>query len=78
MLFRSYSLVASGEPGFTMVNRLKDGFKELADDYRKPMFERFNDVYGAGAWDAYLKDYADAVENRWSELLVYKPALSSK
>ena len=73
-----YSLVASGEPGFTMVNRLKDGFKELADDYRKPMSERFNDVYGAGAWDAYLKDYADAVENRWSELLVYKPALSSK
>ncbi len=73
-----YSLTASGQPGFITVTRLKNGLKELAKGYRKPLPERYNEVYGAGAWDAYLKDYADAVEKRWSELLVYKPKLSSK
>ena len=73
-----YSLTASGDPGFITVTRLKAGLKELADGYRKPMTERYNEVYGAGAWDAYLKDYADAVEKRWSELLIYQPKLSSK
>ena len=73
-----YTLTASGEPGYITVSRLKTGFKELADDYRKPMSERYNEVYGAGAWDIYLKDYADAVQNRWSELLIYRPKLSSK
>jgi hypothetical protein len=52
--------------------------KELAADYRKPLPERYNAVYGAGSFDAWLKDYADAVQSRWSELLIYKPLLSSK
>ena len=73
-----YSLTASGDPGSITVTRLKNGLKELADGYRKPFSERFTEVYGAGSWDAWLKDYADAVERRWSELLVYKPKLSSK
>jgi hypothetical protein len=73
-----YSLTASGDPGFITVTRLKAGLKELADGYRKPLDERYNEAYGAGAFDSWLKDYADAVEKRWSELLVYKPNLSSK
>ncbi|MEP6616580.1 MAG: hypothetical protein ABJA57_08385 [Ginsengibacter sp.] len=73
-----YSLVASGDPGFITVSRLKAGLKELSDTYRKPMADRYAESYGAGSWEAYLKDYADAVERRWSELLVYKPKLSSK
>ena len=73
-----YAVVASGDPGFITVTRLKNGFKELAEGYRKPMADRFNDANGTGSWDAYLKDYADVVEKRWSELLVYEPKLSSK
>ena len=73
-----YSLAFSGEPGYTYVTRLKNGLKELASDYRKPFAERYNDVYGAGAFTTWLKDYADAVQSRWSELLIYKPELSSK
>ena len=73
-----YSLTASGDPGFITVTRLKNGLKELAEGYRKPLMERYNETYGAGAFDNWLKDYADAVERRWSELLVYKPKLSSK
>ena len=73
-----YSAASSGEPGYIYVTRLKNGFKELATGYRKPLLERYNDVYGAGSFDAWLKDYADAVQSRWSEILIYKPELSSK
>lgn len=73
-----YSLIVSGEPGFITVTRLRNGLKEIASDYRKPLADRFNEVNGAGSFDTWLKDYSDAVQSRWSELLVYKPKLSSK
>jgi hypothetical protein len=73
-----YATVFSGEPGFIVVTRLKGGLKELASDYRKPMADRYNAANGAGSFDGYLKDYADGVQSRWSELLTYKPLLSSK
>lgn len=73
-----YSTAFSGEPGYISVTRLKNGLKELASDYRKPMADRFNAASGAGSFDAWLKDYADVVQSRWSELLIYKPLLSSK
>ncbi len=73
-----YQSVVSGDPQVVTVTRLKEGLKELADGYRKPMAERFNMAYGAGAWDNYLADYAKYVEKRWSELLSYRADLSSK
>jgi hypothetical protein len=73
-----YAAAFSGSPGYITVTRLRNGLKELASDYRKPFAERYNDVYGAGAFTTWLKDYADAVQSRWSELLIYKPELSSK
>jgi hypothetical protein len=73
-----YTTAFSGEPGYIYVTRLKQGLKELARDYRKPMMDRYNDANGAGSFDDWLKDYADAVQSRWSELLTYKPLLSSK
>jgi hypothetical protein len=73
-----YQITASGEPGFITSTRMKAGLKELAEGYRKSTEDRFNEVYGAGSFDQWLKDYSDAVQKRWSEILVYKPALSSK
>ena len=73
-----YTAASSGSPEFLNVTRLKNGLKELADGYRKPMPERFNAIFGAGAWDAYLADYAKYVESRWSEILSYRADLSSK
>lgn len=73
-----YGLVYSGEPGYISVTRLKNGLKELASDYRKPLADRYNEANGAGSFDGWLKEYADVVQSRWSELLTYKPALSSK
>ncbi len=72
-----YSAAYSGDPGYIVVTRLKAGLKELANDYRKPMAERYNDIFGAGSWDNWLKDYSDAVQSRFSEILTYKPSLSS-
>jgi hypothetical protein len=72
-----YSTAFSGEPGYITVSRLKGGLKELASDFRKPMPERYNAANGAGSWDTYLKDYAAAVQMRWSEVLIYKPLLGS-
>jgi len=73
-----YSTSFSGEPGYITVTRLKDGLKELGSDYRKPLEDRYNDAFGAGSFDTWLKDYSDAVQSRWSELLFYRPKLSSK
>ncbi len=73
-----YAGVASGPPEFVMVSRLKNGLKELDSAYRKPLPQRFNDVYGEGAWNYYLADYAKFVERRWSELLFFRADLSSK
>jgi hypothetical protein len=73
-----YATVFSGEPGYIYVTRLKNGLKELAADYRKPLADRYNAANGAGSFDGWLKDYADIVQSRWSELLMYKPLLSSK
>jgi hypothetical protein len=73
-----YTSVASGDPEYAMVQRLKGGLKELEDGYRKPMPERFEQANGAGSWAQYLKDYAQYVDNRWSEMLFLRADLSSK
>jgi hypothetical protein len=73
-----YLQVASGEPGYSTVTRLKGGLKELATGFRKPLKDRYNAANGAGSFDQFQKDYADDVENRWSELLIFKADLSSK
>lgn len=73
-----YESFASGPPQIIVVNRLKNGLKELEKDYRKPFKDRYEAANGAGAWDAYLKVFADCVDNRWSEMLKYRADLSSK
>lgn len=73
-----YNAISSGAPQKTLVYRLKDGLKELAEGYRKPAPQRFEAVNGAGSWEYYLQDYAKFVEKRWSELLFYRADLSSK
>jgi hypothetical protein len=73
-----YVTVASGAPQYLMVSRMKAGLKELDPAFRKPLPERYNMAYGAGAWDLYLADYAKNVESRWSELLFLRADLGSK
>jgi hypothetical protein len=42
------------------------------------MSERYVAANGANSWADFLKDYSNIVEKRWSELLIYRPDLSSK
>lgn len=73
-----YRSVASGEPEFATVTRLKGGLKELDATFRAPMSDRYNSANGANSWGGYLKDYATAIERRWSELLFLRADLGSK
>ncbi|MEX6690417.1 hypothetical protein QTN47_23095 [Danxiaibacter flavus] len=73
-----YQMMLSGEPGFTIAYRLKDGLKEMADGYRKPLPERFNAANGDGSFDKFLTDFADAVQSRWDEYVILRADLSSK
>lgn len=73
-----YRSVGSGDPSFIYVTRLKQGLKELAFDFRKPLKDRYDGANGQGSFDVFLKDYADAIDKRWAELVFYQPALSSK
>lgn len=73
-----YESESSGPPSVAIVYRLKGGLKEMNDDFRKPMKERYEAVNGEGSWQWYLSSFADAVESRWSEMLFLKPSLGSK
>jgi hypothetical protein len=72
-----YSAAYSGPPQYIVVTRLKAGLKELDDSYRKPFAERYNALYGEGAWNYWLDDYSKYVESRWSEMLSFRKDLSS-
>jgi hypothetical protein len=66
----------SGETTFTLVNRLKDGFKEF--DEPAPEFRQTTDaLFGAGAYDGLQHDLAENFSKIWSELVEFKPELSS-
>ena len=73
-----YRSVGSGEPQFSTVHRLKSGLKELDASFRGPIKDRYNTANGANSWTDYLREYATSIEKRWSELLFYRPDLSSK
>lgn len=73
-----FESVSSGEPSFTLAFRMKAGLKEMATGYRKPLPERYNAVYGAGAFDKFSQKFAETVEKRWEELIYYNADLSSK
>lgn len=73
-----YEASGSGEPQFAVVTRYKDGLKERASNFRKPMKERYTQANGEGSWDNYIKAVKNAVDHSWSELLFYQAELSSK
>ncbi len=73
-----YRSIASGPPEMVTVTRLKGGLKEMTEGFRKPIAERYDAAYGAGAWTRYLADYAIAIESRWSEMLFFRADMSSK
>ncbi len=73
-----YQANASGPAQFTIVARFKQGLKEKAAGFRKPFRETYDAVHGAGAYEEYLADLRNYVDEVWSELLFMRKDLSSK
>jgi hypothetical protein len=73
-----YQSNSSGPNQYALVTRYKQGLKEKAIDFRKPMKERYEAVNGEDSWDDYYDMLKTCVESSWSELLFYRADLSSK
>jgi hypothetical protein len=73
-----YAVNASGPAQYTIVARFKQGLKEKASGFRKPFRETYDAVHGAGAYEDYLEDLRQYVNETWSELLFMRKDLSSK
>lgn len=73
-----YEASSSGPLQLAIVTRYKEGLKERDPDFRKPLKERYNAIYGEGAFDKYLSAVAESVDQQWSELLFLNADLSSK
>ncbi|HKO79948.1 MAG TPA: hypothetical protein VJU78_06105 [Chitinophagaceae bacterium] len=73
-----YQANSSGPNQYTLVTRYKQGLKEKATGFRKPMKERYEATNGEDSWDDYFDMLKTCVESSWSELLFYRADLSSK
>jgi hypothetical protein len=72
-----YEVASSGEPGYTIVARYKDGLKERDPGYKTSMKDAF-ERNKPGSGQAYQDAQKKAVKNSWSEILSFQPKLSSK
>jgi len=73
-----YEASSSGPAQYLLVYRYKDGLKERDPGFRKPVKERYDAVYGAGAYDKFMASIAEATESAWGEMIYYNADLSSK
>lgn len=73
-----YELSSSGEAGFNIVTRYKDGLKERDPSFRTSMKIRYEKINGVGAWQNYQDQIKKCVDHSWSELLEFRADLSAK
>ncbi|MEI7475665.1 MAG: hypothetical protein WCK67_12890 [bacterium] len=72
-----YEVASSGEPGYTIVTRYKDGLKERDPGYKPSMKDAF-EKNKPGSSQAYQDGLKKAIKNSWSEILSFQASLSSK
>lgn len=72
-----YEVASSGEPGYTIVARYKDGLKERDPGYKANMKDAF-EKNKPGSAQAYQDGLKKALKNSWSEILSFQAKLSSK
>ena len=73
-----YSSSSSGPASYTVVTRYKNGLKERAMGYRKPLKQRYEAIHGEDSYDDFLFSVRNYLQETWSELLEYRADLSSK
>ena len=73
-----YTSAVSGEPQYAVVNRLKQGLKELNSGFRAPLKERYEKANGADSYDEWTRFLQTNLNSMWSEMLYFRADLSSK
>jgi hypothetical protein len=73
-----YQASGSGPNQYTIVTRYKQGLKEREVGFRKPLKERYEEMYGADSWNDVDEFFQKYVSDVWSELLFLRADLSSK
>lgn len=68
---------ASGEQRVAVVRRFKNGWKDL-DDNTMTFRQAMESLYGAGAFDRFSEGIEANVASATSEMIVYRPELSTK
>ncbi|MGL2964241.1 hypothetical protein ACSVH2_10525 [Flavobacterium sp. RSB2_4_14] len=72
-----YQASSSGAPQLSIVTRYKTGWKERETGFLKPMKERYDAIYGEGAYQEWMEE-TSPTEKSWGEMLSFRPDLSSK
>lgn len=72
-----YQAISSGEPQLSIVTRYKTGWKERETGFMKPIKERYDAIFGEGAYQEWL-DAPSHTEKSWGEMLSFRADLSSK
>lgn len=73
-----YNASSSGPAQITVVTRYKQGLKERAMGFRKPIKERYEAINGSDSWDEWMDIQRNYLDNVWSEILLFRADLSSK
>ncbi len=73
-----YSAVNSGSPRYSMVYRLKNGFKDLATRGPGAAKKRYETANGEDSYNNLIDLLQDDISNAWSEMMTLRPDLSSK
>jgi hypothetical protein len=73
-----YTSAASGAPQFAVVNRLKQGLKEMNSGFRTPIKERYEKANGPDSYDEWIDFMKHHIEKSWSEMLYFRADLSSR
>jgi hypothetical protein len=73
-----YAASSSGPASYAIVTRYKNGLKERADGYRKPLKQLFEAIHGEDSWNDFIEYQRNYVQEQWSELLFMRADLSSK
>jgi len=80
--FNGYILTLSGStPEVVIIRNLKDGFKELDQDYHKGLNDQFKaayvEMFGQAQWDKRMNAIADLTDLTESQMIKYRSDLSS-
>ncbi len=73
-----YRTVNSGNQRFSMVYRLKNGFKDLENSGASFQKKRYEMANGEDSYENFLGLLQENTANYWSEMMTLRPELSSK